>query len=56
MHVYEIKITGSGTSQQIASALAVVMSELLDTDNNDKNQLDGAVYEDPILLTKINEL
>lgn len=49
---YGIKITGSGTPQQLADALRTVADSI---ESSTPYMLDGAEWEDPILMTEINE-
>lgn len=51
MKEYEISITGSGTAEQIAEALHQVANEIQST-----NEIESGEWEDPILMTEINEL
>lgn len=51
---FEIKITGSGTPEEIAKAL-VELAKTIRTDISNGNDLDGAEYEDQTLMTVINE-
>jgi hypothetical protein len=51
---FEIKISGSGTASHLESALAQVLRDLRDTIRNDREEtLDGAVWEDSVLITEI---
>lgn len=56
MKTYSIKITGSGTPKQLESALAQVLRNLRDSiSEGETDSLDGAVWEDPTILTEISE-
>ena len=52
MEQFEIKITGSGTPNEICKALADVISHIQQDKN--KGTLDGAEWEDSTLMTEIN--
>lgn len=49
---YQIKITGSGTAEQIATRLKSLADEILKA--NDPDILEEARWEDPILYTEID--
>ena len=51
MKTYTIKITGSGTAQEIETALLGIIDEI----RISGDELDGAEWEDPILFTEIDE-
>lgn len=48
---YNIKITGSGTRDEIVEALKNVLTSI---DESNVAVLDGAEWEDSILITEIN--
>ena len=48
MKTFEIKITGSGTKEEITKALEDVITSLIDTD-------ESTTFEDSILFTELNE-
>lgn len=50
METYEIKITGSGTKDEIIRALAAVVQDIKNAD-----QIDRVRWEDKTLFTEINE-
>jgi hypothetical protein len=50
METYEIKITGSGTKEQIIKALKAVVQDIKDAD-----QIDKVRWEDKTLFTQIDE-
>lgn len=50
---YEIRISGSGTPRQIIASLKEIIENI---EFDEKfHALDGATYEDPILIAEINE-
>lgn len=53
MPTFEIKITGSGTIQQLKKALKEVIRSLEDAEDQNYWQLDKAEWEDETLLTKV---
>lgn len=53
---FTIKITGSGTAEQLEIALRQVARNIQDLAQNGKeSELDGASWEDPTIMTEINE-
>lgn len=53
----ELKITGSGTPDEIVETLHKVAQEIAwQAGNNGAESLDGQVWENPTLLTEINLL
>lgn len=56
MKEFTIKITGGGTRQEIARALRAVADGIDETliDAPSDEELDGAEWEDPILMTTIS--
>lgn len=50
---YEIRISGSGTPRQIIASLKEIIGNIEFDEGG--GALDGATYEDPILIAEINE-
>jgi hypothetical protein len=50
---FEIKITGEGQRKHIIHALYDVIRSL---ESTDENELDGSEWEDPVLMTEVNEI
>jgi len=51
MKTFEIKISGSGTKNQIELALRQIARNIQD---EEEDSLSGAEWEDPFLITEIN--
>ncbi len=52
MATYEIKISGSGTKEQIEIALLSFVQKL---QFSDEQEIESATWEDPILILEIKE-
>lgn len=55
---FEIKITGSGTAQEIIDALRGVADSIMEQTRSEHETavLDGARWEDPTLMTEIDAI
>ena len=55
---YKIKITGSGTPEQLATKLRSLALEMISTDTEGKfdEEFDGRSFEDEILYTEVQKL
>lgn len=51
---FEIKITGSGTPEQLVEALREVARNILINAEHGVGMLDGSEWEDSVLVTEIN--